>query len=253
MMRQGSAISPLSLGEKILVYSWILGSMILCLTYDSVFLTFLSFPPVAKIKHLSDLALAVEKGDYQCMARLDEGVAEYLWNTNKESLQVIATDLKKNNLSYGFVAYNFVVEKKKNYALFENSYDIDLYRGKFFISEDHFKESMVAFRIRKNLSVIDLLNTFIHRIMASGIFLKYKSDRNFWWTRYYFLPEQNDDTDKRKLTLTDLAPAFIFLLFGWIVSFIVFIGEILLNKKNINESMKRKRKRKRKVLSEISV
>ena len=63
MMRQGSVIAPSSLVEKILVYSWIVGCMILCLSYDSVFLSFLSFPPVNKIKHLSDLALAVQKGD----------------------------------------------------------------------------------------------------------------------------------------------------------------------------------------------
>ena len=93
--------------------------------------------------------------------------------------------------------------------------------------------------------------------MASGIFLKYLSDRNYLWSMKYFYKfkalEQNDHSDKTKLTLTDVAPAFIFLLFGYIMSFIALIGEILLKAKNVNDSMKRKKKKKRKVHSEISV
>ena len=66
-----------------------------------------------------------------------------------------------------------------------------------------------------------------------------------------FLPEQNIDTEKRILTHTDIAPAFIFLLFGYILSFIALIGEILLKRKNIKQPIKRKTKRK--VHSVISV
>ena len=89
--------------------------------------------------------------------------------------------------------------------------------------------------------------------MASGMYFKYHKDDKFLWSLRRSPEEQNDDSDKRKLTLTDLAPAFIFLLFGWIVSFIVLIGEILLNGKNKNQSKKRERKRKGKMHSEISV
>ena len=69
----------------------------------------------------------------------------------------------------------------------------------------------------------------------------------------YFLQEQDCVTEKRKLTLTDVAPAFIFLLSGYIMSFLVLIDEILLKKKNVNQSIKRKRKRKGKVHFEIPV
>ena len=89
-------------------------------------------------------------------------------------------------------------------------------------------------------------------MMASGIFLKYFSDVDFW-RPMGFLQEQDDDFEKRKLTLTDVAPAFIFLLSGYIVSLLVLICEILLNKKDVNQSIKHKMKRKRKVHSEISV
>ena len=36
MLRQSSSIAPSSHREKILVYSWILGCMILCLSYDCI-------------------------------------------------------------------------------------------------------------------------------------------------------------------------------------------------------------------------
>ena len=104
----------------------------------TVFLSFLSFPPLFKIKHLSDLALAVQKGDIQCMANYRSGVVEYTYSTNEESLKVIATDILKNNLSYGFPEQKFLAEKKKNFALFISSKKIDIYRGHFFVSEDRF-------------------------------------------------------------------------------------------------------------------
>ena len=227
--------------------------MILCLSYDSVFLSFLSFPPVTKIKHLSDLVLAVQKRDYQCLSYYRLGVAEYFLHTNEESLYVITRDLWKNTLNYGFTEEEFRKERKKNYALFITSDKIDFYRGKFFVSEDRFYESMYAYTIRKNLNCIDLLNIFMYRMMASGIFFKYYSDVDFWRSIHYFSQEPDNDTGKRKLTLTDVAPAFIFLLSGYIVSLLVLIGEILLNKKNVNQSIKRKMKRKRKVHPKISV
>ena len=244
MMKQGSAIAPSSLGEKILVYSWILGCMILCLSYDSVFLSFLSFPPVIKIKHLSDLALAVQKGDIQCISSNRWGAAKYLWDTNEENLKVIQKNLLKNNLRYQFAEQDFVMGKKKNFALFISSDKIHIYQRNFFVSKDRFMISMYALAIRKKLTYKDLLDTFVHRMMASGIYLKYLSDNHFWWSMRYFPQDQNDDTDKRKLTLTDLAPAFIFLLFGWIVSFIVLICEILLNRKNMKQPIRVKEKKK---------
>ena len=102
LVKQGSTIATSSFGEKILVYSWILGCMILCLAYISVSLSFLSFPPVTKIKHLSDLALAVQKGDYQCMTYHRDGLVPYFLSRNETSLNVIATDILKNNLSDGY-------------------------------------------------------------------------------------------------------------------------------------------------------
>ena len=88
--------------------------------------------------------------------------------------------------------------------------------------------------------------------MVSGIFLKYRSDRNFY-ASMHFLPELSDDIDKRILTFTDIAPAFIFLLFGYIVSFIALISEILLRKKNANQSKEFKKVEKRKSHPKISV
>ena len=75
LMKQNALIAPSSLAEKLLIFSWVIGSMFLCLSYDSIFLSFLSFPPVNKIKDLSDLASAVKKGEYHCLAAQYTGVA----------------------------------------------------------------------------------------------------------------------------------------------------------------------------------
>lgn len=65
LLRQSSILRPSSVAENLLVYSWVVGAMFLCLAYDSVFLSFLEFPPVNKINGISQLATAVDNGEYQ--------------------------------------------------------------------------------------------------------------------------------------------------------------------------------------------
>ena len=67
--------------------------------------------------------------------------------------------------------------------------------------------------------------------MASGLYFKYKSDKSFLIRLPLLLEFLDVDTGKRKLTLIDVAPAFIALLTGYVVSFSVLIGEILTDPK----------------------
>lgn len=74
LFKQNSVIRSSKIVEKLLVCSWIVGSMIFCLSYDSVFLSFLSIPPILKIETFSVLALAVESRDYHCISHVNTGL-----------------------------------------------------------------------------------------------------------------------------------------------------------------------------------
>ena len=241
LVRQNALIVPSSFAEKLLIYSWIVGAMILCLSYDSVFLSFLSFPPLTRIKNLSQLASAVQKGDYHCVGFLKTGIAEMLRNTEKEYLRVIANNMLENESKSKYLYKNFIHDNKgANLAIFIESHILDTFTGKFFISEDRFLERATSMTIRRGFCCKDLVDTFVHRIMASGIYFKYFSDFNFFHSFNVKIEEK--ETTNRKLTLTDVAPAFIFLLCGYFISFLVFIVELLSKSKNARHLSRKKEK-----------
>ena len=67
LLQQSSILKTCSVTENLLVYSWVFGAMFVCLAYDSVFLSFLAFPPTNPINDISQLSKAVLNRDYHCV------------------------------------------------------------------------------------------------------------------------------------------------------------------------------------------
>ena len=113
---------------------------------------------------------------------------------------------------------------------------VDLLRiGKKFVSEDRFSDLTGAMMIRKDFCCKKVIETFVHTLMASGLYFKNQSDKSFLLRLPFLLTFLEEDTSKRKLTLTDVAPAFIVLLTGYFVSLLVLTVEILTNpRKKVN-------------------
>lgn len=249
LLRQSSIITNSSFAEHLLVYSWVLGAMFLCLAYDSVFLSFLAFPPVSKIKYVSDLARAVENGEYQCMTGgynpLDFG--NLLLDSKEMDLQVIGADILKNNLSYHKdTLLHFIHSSRKKKLAFVGAVNtINRFAGKYFVSEDRFWHKMDAMIVQKNFCCKKLLDTFVHRMMASGIYNEYVDIANFKLSLSLLLEYPKEETGNRKLTLTELAPAFIFLVSGYFISCLVLVGEILFSYKNKFRNIKKNKRIKR--------
>ena len=249
LMKQSAIIVPSSLSENFLVYSWVIGSMILCLSHDSVLLSFLSVPPVTKIKHLSDLAVAVEKGEYNCISSSVSGDEKYLRAT--EHLGVIADNISKNYLRLTTLFENFIRgNRSMEIAYFTQTNFLGIFDEKYFVSEDRFLQSISSMSVRRGFCCKELLDTFVHRMMASGLYFKYFSDQIFSGSFYVGITE--NETTNRKLTMTDLAPAFILLLCGHFISLLVFCREIVSGRKN-RRILKTVKQRRRNLCSEISV
>lgn len=233
LLRQSAIIIPSSFTEKTLIYSWVFAAMFLCLAYDSVFLSFLSLPPLIKIKHVSDLARAVDNGEYHCMSPPTLAVGERFIMSEQTHLKAIGKDLLKNKLSSGNVYLKFIRKsRKQNLAYFADTGTLDKFVGKYYISEDRFFETMAGMMVQRNFCCKNLLNTFVHKMMSSGILEKYHSDGAYLTSLPLSLAFPEKYESKRKLTLTDVAPAFIFLLSGHFIAFLFFIGEILINRRN---------------------
>ena len=247
LMKQNALITPSSSAEKCLFLSWVVGSMLLCLSYESVFLSFISFPPLNKIKDLSDLASAVKKGDYHCLSTNRESVALHLLSGKEENLRFIGRDLAQNGLSHGNVITTFDEKsRERNLALFLNTAALGYYASseKYFVSEDRFLQQLGSMMVRKGFCCKHLVDAFVHRMMASGIYSKIINDGNFLNVMRFSLRYVEAGDTLRKLTMTDVAPAFIFLLFGYFVSLFVFISEILFHRKNLRHHNTLKKRNK---------
>lgn len=82
-------------------------------------MSFITIPPVNRIKHLSKLALVVESCDYHCISYQHTAVKENWKNSKREHLKIIARNNLKNKLSYEFPFENFVCQsRKQNLAYF---------------------------------------------------------------------------------------------------------------------------------------
>lgn len=152
--------------------------------------------------------------------------------SKKNHLQAIGRDLLENKLSSGNVYLKFIDKsKKQNLAYFTDTGTLENFVGKYHVSEDRFFETMAAMMARCDFCCKNLLNTFVHRTMASGILEKCHRDGAFLTPLplLFAFPEEYDS--KRKLTPTDVAPAFIFLLSWYFIAFLFLIGEILINRR----------------------
>ena len=251
LLRQSSILKPSKTPERLLIYSWVVGAMFICLAYDSVFLSFLAFPPISPIKDTSQLAKSVINGDYHCVTPFTSGYNDLLLTAKEENLRVIGKDIQKNKLTGNHIWIPFLYGNLSQNLAFivpENVVDI-LKVGNKFVSEDCFLESMIGMMIQKDFCCKKAIDTFVHKMMASGLYSKYMNDKSFILRLRLLLKYQEKETIKRKLTLTDVAPAFIFLLSGYFISFLVFKVEIWIHpRRRMRHFLKKEEKRKKKII-----
>ena len=247
LLRQSSILKPSTTTERLLIYSWVADAMFICLSYESVFLSFLTFPPIFPIKDVSQLAKSVINREYHCVTPSQSAYNDLLESAREENLRIIGKDIQTNELNSDQIWIYFLdgnLNQNLAFIMNENVVDI-LSVGNKFVSEDRFLENLIAMIVRKDFCCKKVIDSFVHKIMASGLYLKYKNDKTFLYQLPLLLEYQEKDTTKRKLTFMDVAPAFIFLLTGHFISFIVLMGEIWVHPKRKIHHLKKWEKRKK--------
>ena len=107
-MRQNSILKSSSMAENLRVFSWVVREIFISLAYDSVFLSFLSFPPVNPLKDISQLSKAVLIGDYHCVIHSQSAFNDVFEAAKQENLKVIGADIKNNNIDFANLVYPFL-------------------------------------------------------------------------------------------------------------------------------------------------
>lgn len=193
------------------------------LAYDSVFLSFLAFPPVNQIKDTPDLARAIKNDRYHVAANI--GSNYILVNINDTNLR---NDLENNNSTSGVSFDDFIhFGKGKKLAFVTATNTFDIFGERYFISEDNLVEKLAAFLVRKGFCCKKMLDRLLNRMMAAGHIFKFESDSNFVLGTPLLMKYYEENDTKRKLTLTDLAATFFILISGYILSIAVLFAEVI--------------------------
>ena len=143
------------------------------------------------------------------MAKYSSGIHVILLKSKEKHLRVIGENILKH-LRHVDAEWTFMTESsKQNLAFITNGKCLNRFAGKFFISEDRFSETLNGMMVRKGFCCKNVLETFVHRMMSSGILNMYNSHTNFMYALPLLLwyPENNDA--RRKLTLIDVPLAFL--------------------------------------------
>ena len=88
--------------------SWMLRAIIVCLAYDSVFLSFLAFLSIFAIKYVSQLAKSVINGNYHCIIPVRSIYNDLLTTAKDEKLRIIGKDIKTNKLQSNQIWLDFL-------------------------------------------------------------------------------------------------------------------------------------------------
>ncbi|KAF8778045.1 Glutamate receptor ionotropic like protein [Argiope bruennichi] len=217
-----------SLKYKIVFLTWLLFVTVITFSWSATLLSFLIEPKRDNmVRTFKELSKAVQSGTHR--ATLDDVNLPFLLNSEDDDLKILGQIVIRNEWlihvsKRGTGAYiNYraaeVMYRSAAEMLFGNRDDL-------YISEDTLYVIPTAFAYGKNFCCSSKLNSIILRLSSAGLHDKLLGDN----TLKYFLKtakELNDESTDFSLSLTDLFGIFILLGVGMILSFIVFLGEII--------------------------
>lgn len=190
---------------------WIISSIIISNSYKAFLLAFLSVPSLVGIRNIQDLAEASDQNSVACYTYKGSFATQDFLKSGIDSWKSIGVCLQRNDEKLSFSEY----PHKK--AFIGDKQDLKhSYNDTYFISEESFFNVMYAIPVSNNFCCLKLLNEKLQRLFAAGFF------------QLSFHVSYKSNTVK-KLDMQDLKGAFLLLIFGNILAFVVFLIEITIS------------------------
>lgn len=214
--------------KKSLMFIWLLSVVFLTSCYLSLLLSFLTLPPITKIRNIQALSREVQSGRYHIIARKGP-IIDLLLESGDRSIRAIGRKILKNPMGYGNVMTFLELSEKLNIALVEERNFIKYLKREYYVSNENFSFFMCSVAVKKTFRCRDKLNMVIHRITAAGLYQKILQQSLQESSFFIFLRERLDKSAPKPLTLVHLSGAFLILIVGLSVSCASFLVEILKN------------------------
>lgn len=229
LLKQDMVILPSDTKESFLASCWMIGMGFISMIYCSVLLSFLTFPPLAGVRDVTELAAAVTRGEYSCIMRPYTSFPLHLSTAPDERMRVIGENMLQNSLDYIYLD-DFLKNPNKRVAYIAAKSLVSFLKEKYFVSQDYLMQIMLSFAVRKDFCCTNKLNMAVHTITSSGLYQKVSCDKENFQSRSVVEHKIDDTISERKLSLIEVGGAFIILIVGCTISVAVLIIEILVSK-----------------------
>lgn len=212
-------------GQSIMMLLWIISMTLLSYCYSAVLLSFLAFPPEKGVHNIKELSSAVVNEGYTCATYPGTYYPETFSESIDDSVQIIG---KKLNI-FSYAIADVLRNTETQVAFIAPKTDFAFLGNLYYISNDVFYSSIVAFAVGENFCCKERLNILIKRINAGGlithmfekeIFLRSLPYNNYSYTDFNSEFEQ-------KLSITGISSAFFFLFCGYSFAFMVLLIELI--------------------------
>ncbi|GFW89291.1 uncharacterized protein TNCV_4934591 [Trichonephila clavipes] len=232
ILRQPLIFHNYTHGKKFLIGTWLLSSFIMSSVFSGVLLSFLATPSkVEPIKNFRELSKAVESGTHRVYTLKGTFAVPFFLNSKEPYFRLLGYAIEQNNWYIRMEEMLHNPLKSKDVSIVCPSEFLKLLYGNqpgIHFSEDSGYTMTTAFVLRKDFCCKTQLKKVMSRMISAGIY-----DRFFKLeTLKYSLsvPASEEKMDKKRvLTLNHLFGAFSILFSGLVISFLVFLGEIIVN------------------------
>ncbi|GFQ84928.1 lig_chan-Glu_bd domain-containing protein [Trichonephila clavata] len=220
--------------RRVLLGLWLTIATIMPFLYNTTFLSFLTMPEKMPIpENFKELSEAVLDGKYKCLVFKETIDGDLLLGSGIDYLVKLGETIKRNHWKYSYEEkLEHLLDDTTSVIIPRKALELLLGSPPYLnvkTSEDSFGIWHSGIALKKGFCCRKRLNEVLNAINNGGFYKKWIDDIAFTETIRKRL-ELKHEEPQLQLTLEDLKLAFRILCFGYVLSFLAFLGEILIPK-----------------------
>lgn len=229
LMNQTCSFKAKPRSTKLILFSWMIGSMFLTYSYKATYLSFLSFAPKEGVHNIVELSKAVIKGSHICKTFPGTYYIDVLLESQIPTIKVIGESLKKNSINRMAPKEFFSSLSRQKGAFIAAKPYLSPFQEIYFLSQDNFFQEMYGIAIAEKFCCKSILDESIIRMWETGIYGKFWSEKTTRELLKHTFLYIYDNDETHPLSIEDFIGAFLCLGIGYLFSVIAFATEVMLH------------------------
>lgn len=229
ILLQSLELKSTKLGNTVFIFSWTLSAMFISYSYTALLLSFLTFPikePTINNKQM--LLNAIKTDSYRCYSFRGSNLVKSFLVTQDDVVKAIGEEIVKNDwyITASKDSISECIIKGKQAVLAASNDFKFMPQDQVFIPDDDFGVIFWAIQVKKEFCCLRQLDSFIHKMTASGLLKKISDDFYFRQMLAYNKKEVFVESTL-ELELNEVSGAFFLLCLGYGIASIVLFSEVM--------------------------